>query len=227
MAGFEVAGTATNLGLLRALLAHPGLGNGALHTGFVDEHLAELLDTAAKLETDGKPAPDAEPAKEPARGENPAGTVTAPLAGVVVELPVTVGTHRAGGGTLAVLEAMKMEHEVAAPGPVTVTRVLVEVGDAVAEARRCWSPSRPSRPPRTTPARVRPDLDRIRPDLAESLERHRIGLDEGRPDAVARRHDSGRRTARENLAELCDPGTFTEYGALTIAAQRRRRELAT
>jgi acetyl/propionyl-CoA carboxylase alpha subunit/acetyl-CoA carboxylase carboxyltransferase component len=225
LAGFEVAGTATNLGLLRALLAHPGLGNGAVHTGFVDEHLAELLDTAAKLEADAsKPAPGPEPAGKPAR--HPAGTVTAPLAGVVVELPVTVGAHLAGGGTLVVLEAMKMEHEVAARGPVTVTRVLVEVGDAVAEGTPLLV-TEPAEPTAEDDAGTGPaDLDRIRPDLAESLERHRIGLDEGRPDVVARRHDSGRRTARENLAQLCDPDTFTEYGALTIAAQRRRRELA-
>ena len=224
LAGFEVAGTATNLGLLRALLAHPGLGNGALHTGFLDEHLAELLDTAAKLEADGKPAPGPEPAGKPP--QHPAGTVTAPLAGVVVELPVTVGTHLAGSGTLVVLEAMKMEHEVAAPGPVTVTRVLVEVGDAVAEGTPLLV-TEPAAPTAEDDAGTGPaDLDRIRPDLAESLERHRIALDEGRPDVVARRHDSGRRTARENLAELCDPDTFTEYGALTIAAQRRRRELA-
>ena len=40
-----------------------------------------------------------------------------------------------------------------------------------------------------------------------------------------RRHAAGRRTARENIADLVDPGSFTEYGALVIAAQRRRRTL--
>ncbi|HWN35928.1 MAG TPA: carboxyl transferase domain-containing protein [Pseudonocardia sp.] len=232
LAGFEVAGTATNLGLLRALLAHPGLGNGALHTGFVDEHLAELLDTAAELDAHaGRDDAPATPATgKQATGEqqraHPAGTITAPLAGVVVELPVTAGQHRAGGAALAVLEAMKMEHEVAAPGPVTVARVLVEVGEAVAEGTPLLV-TEPAEPTAEDEAGAGPeDLDRIRPDLAESLQRHRIGLDEGRPDATRKRHDAGRRTARENLAELCDPGTFTEYGALTIAAQRRRRELA-
>ena len=56
-------------------------------------------------------------------------------------------------------------------------------------------------------------------------ERHRIGLDEGRPEVTERRHAAGRRTARENIADLVDPGSFIEYGALTIAAQRRRRPL--
>jgi len=141
---------------------------------------------------------------------------------VVVELPVRPGEDRGPGGTLAVLEAMKMEHEVPALGPVTVREVLVAVGDAVAEGTPLLV-TEPAEP--TTGGRAGggpDDPDRIRPDLAESLHRHRIGLDEGRPEAVARRHTGGRRTARENLARLCDPDTFTEYGALTIAAQRRR-----
>ena len=68
-------------------------------------------------------------------------------------------------------------------------------------------------------------LDHVRPDLAEARERHLIGLDEGRPEVTERAHAAGRGTARENIADLADPGSFTEYGALTIAAQRRRRPL--
>lgn len=45
-------------------------------------------------------------------------------------------------------------------------------------------------------------------------------LDEARPDAVARRRKTGQRTTRENIDDLCDPGNFTEYGALTVAARR-------
>lgn len=37
------------------------------------------------------------------------------------------------------------------------------------------------------------------------------------------RHSAGRRTARENIEDLIDPGTFVEYGGFAIAAQRRRR----
>ena len=69
------------------------------------------------------------------------------------------------------------------------------------------------------------DLDRVRPDLAETIARHQIGLDAARPDAVERRRKVGRRTARENVADLVDEGSFVEYGALVIAAQRRRRSL--
>jgi acetyl-CoA carboxylase carboxyltransferase component len=69
------------------------------------------------------------------------------------------------------------------------------------------------------------DPERIRPDLAEVVERHALGFDSRRPDAVARRRKTGQRTARENVEDLCDPDSFLEYGPLAIAAQRRRRTL--
>src|SRR5262249_473058 len=67
------------------------------------------------------------------------------------------------------------------------------------------------------------DLGEVRPDLAEALRRRELTRDAARPEAVARRRATGQRTARENVADLCDPGSFVEYGALAIAAQRRRR----
>lgn len=68
-------------------------------------------------------------------------------------------------------------------------------------------------------------LDPIRPDLAEVIERHAVGLDERRPEAVRRMKEKNQKTAREKVADLCDPGRFIEYGALAIAAQRQRRSL--
>ena len=62
--------------------------------------------------------------------------------------------------------------------------------------------------------------DGVRDDLAEVLERRRLTTDEARPEAVERRHAAGGRTARENLADLVDEGSFVEYGGLAIAAQR-------
>lgn len=69
------------------------------------------------------------------------------------------------------------------------------------------------------------DLDAIRPDLADVIERHAFGLDERRPEAVARRHRKNQRTARTNVEDFCDPGRFIEYGPLAISAQRQRRSL--
>jgi predicted outer membrane repeat protein len=65
----------------------------------------------------------------------------------------------------------------------------------------------------------------MRPELAEVIKRHAYGLDENRPDAVAKRLAKNQRTARANVEDLCDAGRFIEYGALTMAAQRGRRAL--
>lgn len=65
----------------------------------------------------------------------------------------------------------------------------------------------------------------IRPELAEVIKRHSYGLDENRPEAVAKRTAKNQRSARANIEDLCDKGKFIEYGALTIAAQRGRRAL--
>jgi acetyl-CoA carboxylase carboxyltransferase component len=68
-----------------------------------------------------------------------------------------------------------------------------------------------------------PDQDVTRPDLDETMRRRRLTRDESREDVVAARHAAGRRTARENLDDLVDEGSFIEYGGLAIAAQRGRR----
>jgi len=54
------------------------------------------------------------------------------------------------------------------------------------------------------------DIESVRADLAEVIERHEVGLDAARPDAVARRRKTGQLTARENIEALCDAGTFVE-----------------
>ena len=68
-----------------------------------------------------------------------------------------------------------------------------------------------------------PDSETTRTDLGEALRRRQMTGDANRADVAASRHGAGRRTARENLADLCDEGSFVEYGALAIAAQRGRR----
>ncbi|HEY0318109.1 MAG TPA: carboxyl transferase domain-containing protein [Solirubrobacterales bacterium] len=70
-----------------------------------------------------------------------------------------------------------------------------------------------------------PDAAPDRDDLAELLARRALTEDAARTDAVERRHAAGARTARENVADLVDPGSFVEYGRFAVAAQRGRREL--
>ena len=67
--------------------------------------------------------------------------------------------------------------------------------------------------------------DRPSDPLDEWRERVELTLDEARPEAITRRRAKGYRTARENLADLCDDGSFVEYGQLAVAAQRQRRSL--
>ncbi len=62
-------------------------------------------------------------------------------------------------------------------------------------------------------------------DLEELLRRRARTEDAARPEAVAKRHDRGGRTARENIKDLIDPGSWVEYGRFAIAPQRQRRDL--
>ena len=151
--------------------------------------------------------------------------VRAPLQGTVVSIDVRGGELVSAGQPLLVMEAMKMEHVIAAETSGVVRRLAVSRGDAVFAGHvLVLLEASETGPAREAPAESL-DPSRIRPDLAEALERHAIGLDAARPDAFERRRKSGQRTARENVADLCDPGTFVEYGPLVIAAQRRRRTL--
>ena len=62
-------------------------------------------------------------------------------------------------------------------------------------------------------------------DLDDLLRRRALTEDAARPDAVGRRHAANGRTARENIADLVDPGSFVEYGRFVMAAQRQRRDV--
>jgi acetyl-CoA carboxylase carboxyltransferase component len=66
--------------------------------------------------------------------------------------------------------------------------------------------------------------DEFRPELQHLRERIARTLDDRRDAARAKRHANGYRTARENVADLVDPGSFQEYGQLAVAAQRNRRD---
>jgi acetyl-CoA carboxylase carboxyltransferase component len=153
--------------------------------------------------------------------------VEAPMQGTIVSVDVAVGEPVRSGTPLVVMESMKMEHVVAAEWTGVVRDIAVTVGQTVL----------PGDPlvyldfaaGTVDHADVEDDeafdLDEIRPDLAAVIERHALGLDEHRPDAVERRRATGQRTTRENVDDLVDPGTFIEYGPLAVAAQRRRREV--
>jgi len=149
--------------------------------------------------------------------------VTAPFAGVVVAIPHTSEEHVGAGAPVVVLEAMKMEHEVVAQEAGVVGRLAVAIGDEVQEGQLLLTLVPGSARPPGSASSEDAEHEGERADLAAVIERHAVGLDAARPDAVARRRERGRRTARENLAELLDEGSFVEYGPLLIAAQEQRR----
>jgi acetyl-CoA carboxylase carboxyltransferase component len=146
--------------------------------------------------------------------------VTAPLHGIVISIDVTPGQTVPPGTPLVVLESMKMEYVVVAPVGGVVREITAVPGAVVGEDETLVAIEE-----RDVAVERRPDAVTTgeRPDLAEVRRRHEIGRDAARPQAVRRRHDTGHRTARENVADLCE--TFTEYGALAVAAQRARRPL--
>ena len=224
LGGFDVAGVATNLGVLQALLARPEVAEGRLDTGFVDRHAAEL---AAATPSTHLPAREtaAVGTQTPEEVPDDAVAVRAPTAGVVVAVEVSTGTAVRAGASVVVLEAMKMEHVVAAEGPGVVAEVWVAVGDEVAAGAVLAAVRPGTGDDAATDEYDTVDPDHVRADLAESRERHRVTRDEVRPEAVQRRRTVDRRTTRENIADLVDDDSFVEYGALVIAAQRRRRSV--
>ena len=66
------------------------------------------------------------------RAIEPLGTVRAPMGGRVVSVAVAVGDHVARGQTLAIIEAMKIEHRVTATCDGTIERVAITAGGQVA-----------------------------------------------------------------------------------------------
>jgi acetyl-CoA carboxylase carboxyltransferase component len=151
--------------------------------------------------------------------------IAAPMASTVVSLPVSAGSSFAAGDVLAVVDVMKMEHQLTAASAGRVTEVHVGIGDHLAEGEVIVSIEVIDHAPPPSSVGQPIDLDVIRPELADLHRAERLTSDEQRPDALAKRRSRGQRTARENLADLCDPGTFVEYGRLAVAAQRRHRAL--
>jgi acetyl-CoA carboxylase carboxyltransferase component len=148
------------------------------------------------------------------------------MQGTVVSIDVAEGDVVRVGQQLVVLESMKMEHIVAAELSGVVTGIPIAVGDTVmTDDPLVFVEAGEGAAGEERVADAAVDLDHVRADLAEVIERHAIGLDARRPDAVARRRATGQRTARENVEDLVDAGSFVEYAPLVVAAQRRRRSL--
>jgi acetyl/propionyl-CoA carboxylase alpha subunit/acetyl-CoA carboxylase carboxyltransferase component len=210
---FGIEGIRTNIGFLREILSHSQSHSGPVTTSFVDENLSTLVGAVQSRRSEPRVASiELYPGEEVLRAQ---------LAGTVVEA-ATEDAEFAAGAQLVVLEAMKMQHVLTAPDAVRTVRTLVTPGQVVGTGDPLVVFTRTGEHAQTEGA-ADVDLDRARADLDEVRRRHMLTLDEGRPAAITKRHKQNRRTARENIADLVDPGSFVEYGALTLAAQRSRR----
>lgn len=224
----RIEGVATNLPFLQALLTHKSFAANKVNTRFVESHIAELTASAATAHPNlfFKGATDqAQAAAAGPRHAAPAGTtaIAAPLQGTVVAIAIKDGDKVRSGQQIAVLEAMKMEHLVAAEQGGIVRLIAAQVGDTLYKDDPIVFIEPADIAGEAEVADSTGDLDRIRPDLAEMLARQAFTLDENRPDAIARRRKTNQRTTRENIAALVDEGSFIEYGSLALAAQRARR----
>lgn len=223
---FRLEGVANNLHLLQNLLRHPAVQRHQVNTRFVENQLTELLAPQPQAHAHRYFAvSSASVAAALHSVDAPPGSVPliTPNTGVLVCLEVAEGDAVAAGQSIAVLEAMKMEFVVKASHSGIVRALAAQPGDTLAEGQTLLF---------IEPAEVDGgaqhdeqslDLAHIRADLAEVLERHALLTDARRPEALAKRRKTGQRSARENLADLLDDGSFSEYGALALAAQRRRR----
>ena len=155
----------------------------------------------------------------------PPGTepLRAPIQGTIIELLVGEGDSVAAGQDIVIMNAMKMEHVLQAQIGGIVREITVVVGDIIWEDHPLVFIEPADVGPAVDTSNGEIDLDYIRPDLQHNIDLHEALLDVNRPEPVAKRHAKGKRTARENIEQLVEGGTWTEYMPLAVAAQRRQR----
>ena len=224
----RIEGVATNLSFLQALLKHPAFTGNRVNTRSVEDHMAELVANAAAAHPHLFFATDTvlvEREASKATRDGPAGSVAiaAPLQGTVVSIDVSEGDTVRPGQQIAVIEAMKMEHLIAASQGGIVRRVVAKSGETLFKNDLIVFIEAAETVTEPDAVRENADLDAIRHDLSELMVRQAFTRDEHRPDAIAKRRKTKQRSARENISALVDDGSFIEYGSLALAAQSARR----
>ena len=224
LAECRIDGVATNLALLQALATRPEMESQQVHTRWLESVLPALLDASKNIAASAYPSSASGQKDSNFSMSAPEGAVLAPMPARLVQLSVAEGDVVAAGAELAVLEAMKMEHVLLAPHAGRVGALLAVAGGYVAQGQPLLVlEAVDDAADVEVQGSAAHDPDHIRADLQRVIDRHAFTLDAARPDAMAKRHAQGGRSARENIADLCDDGSFIEYGALAIAAQARRR----
>ncbi len=247
VAALNIAGLETNVAALQRVLSEAEFVSGTYTTQLFDIRAAALSSGPAAAATVGVSVDTNDPlavldlgrssaqSNQARTGESastgvPATShfsnesdVLAPMQGTIIAVEVAEGDLIAKGSVIVVMEAMKMEHEVRARTTGLITKLHARIGTTVASGFVLATLNPAEEHALVEEVGQDVDLDHIRPDLAEVLERLAIGSDERRPKAVEKRRRTGQRTARENINDLCDSESFREFGAVVVAAQRRRR----
>jgi acetyl-CoA carboxylase carboxyltransferase component len=147
-------------------------------------------------------------------------TIKAEHAALVSEIRVTAGDEVTKDTIVLVTELMKMQHDIRAGINGVVKKVHVSQGDELHGGETLVTLEAAD-----VSITAAQETDATRPDFDEFNARRALLADTSRAEAVAKRHKNGGRTARENIDDLFDAGSFTEYGAFAIAAQRTQRSL--
>ena len=202
-------------------------GDGAV-AGFAGARV-DTSDPLALFDHDAKvKAQAAETPAEPAFAAPEGATgLSSPIQGTIVSIDVAAGDEVRTGQQVAVVEAMKMEHVIAAAHDGVVREVTMRQGDVVREGYPIVFIEEAEVTGEAGAAAEALDPDYVRPDLALVNERHAYTLDENRPEAVAKRYARGYRMPRENIDQLMDPGSFKEYWPLVVAHQHQRHDMET
>ncbi|MFT6732720.1 MAG: acetyl-CoA carboxylase carboxyltransferase component [Polaribacter sp.] len=150
--------------------------------------------------------------------------VKSPCAGVIVDICVKVGDEVNRKDVLLTIESMKMQYPVKSNFQGEIKNISIESGQVV-EENQILIDLEVQITKRTLDAEIEVttnEIKNIRLELKEVIKRYSLTTDQARPYAVKKRHAKGMSTARENIANLIDKGSFNEYGALLLAGQRRR-----
>ena len=246
LAEFRLEGVRSNTRFLMTLLKHTKMTGDTVHTRYVEDNIADLMnetddrlryftadrgiqkagadvdpdDPLAVLDVKRGAAQPAEATIQTPVIAGPPGTVPvlAPIQGMVVELSVQEGDTVQVGQPVAVLEALKMEHVITANDSGLVREIALQMGDTIFEDTPILF-IEPLDVDGEYSSGEKVDLDSIRPDVAEINHFHQLTTDAARTEATAKRHDAGKRTARENINDLCDPDSFLEYGPMVTATR--------
>ncbi len=148
--------------------------------------------------------------------------IRAEAAALVTGVFAAVDQQVSRNDLLITTELMKMRQEICAPHSGRIVALEVAEGDTI-EAGTVLLELAPdvTNAARSVPQKSE-EVASNRSDLEFADRQNALTLDEARAEAVEKRHANGMRTARENIADLVDEGSFTEYGGLALAAQRRK-----